>query len=521
MHIEKNVCESLIGTLLNIPGKTKDGENARLDMVAMGIRESLKPVSEEGKRTFLPAACYTISRSEKKQFCSTLAGVKVPTGYSSNIKSLVQMKDLKLINLKSHDCHTLMQQLLPVAIRGVLPKEVRNTIIRLCYFFNSICSKIIDPSKLQQLQDEVVVTLCLLEKYFPPAFFDVMVHLTVHLPREIKFCGPVWLRWMYSMERYMKILKGYVRNRHRPEGCIIECYIAEEAMEFCSEYLANARTIGVPKGIEERIESRSGFKVIPIDYKTLCEAHYYVLQNTTVVDPYMSEHKRSFSSWFKRKIETELARPENTISQQIRWLAHEPKREVLSYSGYGIGGYYYNTSEHDSRSTTQNSGAMVEAESLHMSTAKDKNPIYANMLYYGVIEDIWELNYTQFKIPIFRCKWVDNKGGVKVDENGFTLVDLNKEGRWSVVLTTKPKLYDRGDVCDNIEETPSFSRGLPESDDIDNEDVAYVREDCEGIYVEEDTTNMVDMISRGSDAGGDPPHPGSSRILTQCESYKY
>ena len=111
----------------------------------------------------------------------------------------------------------------------------------------------------------------------------------------------------------------------------------------------------------------------------------------------------------------------------------------------------------------------------------------------------------------FRCKWVDNKGGVKVDENGFTLVDLNKEGdpndqfifasqakqvfyfndpnsgRWSVVLTTKPKLYDRGDICDNIEETPSFSRGLPESDDIDNEDVAYVREDCEGVYVEEDT----------------------------------
>ncbi|KAL5539689.1 hypothetical protein UlMin_042237 [Ulmus minor] len=502
MYIEKNVCESLIGTLLNIPGKTKDGENARLDMVAMGIRESLKPVSEEGKKTFLPAACYTLSRSEKKQFCSTLAGVKVPTGYSSNIKSLVQMKDLKLINLKSHDYRTLMQQLLPVAIRGVLPKEVRNTIIR------SISHRI---------------------------FFDVMVHLTVHLPREIKFCGPVWLRWMYSMERYMKILKGYVRNRHRPEGCIIECYIAEEAVEFCSEYLANARTIGVPKGIEERIESRSGFKVIPIDYKTLCEAHYYVLQNTTVVDPYMcehlsfvrtlhpmkaknekwlqAEHKRSFSSWFKRKIETELARPENTISQQIRWLTHEPKREVLSNSGYGIDGYYYNTSDHDSRSTTQNSGVMVEAESLHMSTTKDKNPIYANMLYYGVIEDIWELNYTQFKLPVFRCKWVDNKGGVKVDENGFTLVDLNKEGdpndqfifasqakqvfyvndpnggRWSVVLTTKPKLYDRDDVCDNIEETPSFSRGLPESDDIDNEDVAYVREDCEGIYVEEDTTS--------------------------------
>ena len=112
MHIEKNVCESLIGKLLNIPGKTKDGENDRLDMVAMGIQESLKPISEEGKMIFLPVACYTLLRSEKRQFCSTLVGVKVPTSYFSNIKSLVQMKDLKLINLNSHDCHTLMQQLL-------------------------------------------------------------------------------------------------------------------------------------------------------------------------------------------------------------------------------------------------------------------------------------------------------------------------------------------------------------------------------------------------------------------------
>ena len=29
MYIEKNVCDSLIGTLLNIPGKTKDGIKAR------------------------------------------------------------------------------------------------------------------------------------------------------------------------------------------------------------------------------------------------------------------------------------------------------------------------------------------------------------------------------------------------------------------------------------------------------------------------------------------------------------
>ena len=43
MHVEKNVCDSLIGTLMNIKGKTKDGVNARLDLIEMNIREELAP----------------------------------------------------------------------------------------------------------------------------------------------------------------------------------------------------------------------------------------------------------------------------------------------------------------------------------------------------------------------------------------------------------------------------------------------------------------------------------------------
>ena len=57
--------------------------------------------------------------------------------------------------------------------------------------------------------------------YFPPAFFDIMVHLIVHLVREIKCCGPVYLRWMYLVERYMKILKWYTKNLHHLEASIV------------------------------------------------------------------------------------------------------------------------------------------------------------------------------------------------------------------------------------------------------------------------------------------------------------
>jgi len=95
MHVEKNVCDSVIGTLLNIQGKTKDGLNTRQDLVEMGILASLHPRSD-GKKIYLPPACHTLSIKEKINFYQCLRWVKVPQGYSSNIKSLVHLKDLKL-----------------------------------------------------------------------------------------------------------------------------------------------------------------------------------------------------------------------------------------------------------------------------------------------------------------------------------------------------------------------------------------------------------------------------------------
>ena len=41
MHVEKNVCESIVGTLLEINGKSKDGINARKDLQLLKIRPDL------------------------------------------------------------------------------------------------------------------------------------------------------------------------------------------------------------------------------------------------------------------------------------------------------------------------------------------------------------------------------------------------------------------------------------------------------------------------------------------------
>jgi hypothetical protein len=77
--------------------------------------------------------------------------MKVPYGYSSNIKEIISMKDKKFTNLKAHDCHMLMTQLLPIALRGVLPEKVRLALVKICAFLNAISQKTIDPRNLVKL----------------------------------------------------------------------------------------------------------------------------------------------------------------------------------------------------------------------------------------------------------------------------------------------------------------------------------------------------------------------------------
>ncbi|XP_024190421.1 uncharacterized protein LOC112194412 [Rosa chinensis] len=289
MHIEKNVCDSIIGTLFNIPGKTKDGVAARLDLVEMGIRTGLGPTPGQ-KKDKLPLASWNLLLEEKRAMCMSFFNMKGPYGISSNIRNLVSLDDLRLVGLKSHDCHMVMQQLLPIVIRSSLEKPVRFAIIRFCLFFKAICSKVIDVRKLKKMQEDLVLTVCELEKYFPPSFFDIMIHLTVHLVREVELCGPVFFRWMYPFERYMKTLKGYVRNRNHPEGCIVESYVVEEAVEFCSDrILSGENTVGIPSiGIfdESCTKPLSGATVVSIYGRELELAHLCVLQNTEEARPY-------------------------------------------------------------------------------------------------------------------------------------------------------------------------------------------------------------------------------------------
>lgn len=136
------------------------------------------------------------------------------------------------------------------------------------------------------------MTLCLLEKFFPPSFFDIMVHLTVHLTRQVKLCGPICFHWMYPFERRMKDIKGHVRNRFRPEGCIAEETIAQETIQFLADYKRSMLTNGIPYDEHEMDADEDGEPVLPgrpseVSKELWEQAHLCVLLNIDEITPYI------------------------------------------------------------------------------------------------------------------------------------------------------------------------------------------------------------------------------------------
>ncbi|GJY16009.1 reverse transcriptase domain-containing protein [Tanacetum coccineum] len=113
---------------------------------------------------------------------------------------------------------------------------------------------------------------------YPPALFDIMIHLVIHLPLEALEGGPIRPPWMFPFERYMKKLKGYVRNKAKPEGSIAEGYVAEEALTFSSHYFRDVTTkfnrptvmwIPLPQRVSFRCSDRPEIDTYRSQFKSL------------------------------------------------------------------------------------------------------------------------------------------------------------------------------------------------------------------------------------------------------------
>ncbi|KAF7139945.1 hypothetical protein RHSIM_Rhsim06G0120600 [Rhododendron simsii] len=262
MHCEKNFSENIVGTMLGIDGKNKDTDKARKDLEDKGIRKDMWLTQRPDGSYVKPCASFALTLKEREAFFEFLKSVKYPDGYAANISRSVSSTNGRLTGLQSHDYHILIQQILPIGMRGFVDKEISTTLFELGSFFQDLCSKTLRRSELEKLEERIVLILCKLEKIFPPAFFDVMVHLAVHLPREAILGGPVHYRWMYPIERFLGTLKQFVSNRARPEGSIAEAYIVKECITFCSMYLDEVETVhNRPQRNEDFGERRKGYTV--------------------------------------------------------------------------------------------------------------------------------------------------------------------------------------------------------------------------------------------------------------------
>jgi hypothetical protein len=85
-----------------------------------------------------------------------------------------------------------------------------------------------------------------------------MTHLLVHIVKEINILGSLFLHNIFPFERYMAVLKKYIRNHSRTEGCITKGYGTEEVIEFWVDFIDDLSPIGVPMSCHEgRLKGRA------------------------------------------------------------------------------------------------------------------------------------------------------------------------------------------------------------------------------------------------------------------------
>ncbi|XP_058006773.1 uncharacterized protein LOC110657485 [Hevea brasiliensis] len=508
MHIEKNICDNILGTIMNIKGKTKDSIKTRLDLQALNIRPELHPV-QQGNKVVIPSALYSLSTTEKYRLCQFLKQLKVPDGFSSNISLCVNMKESKISGLKSHDCHVLLLHILPLAIRGLLPKVVYEPLVELSLFFTHLGAKSLKVDVLEQLEKQIPITLCKLEMIFPPSFFDIMVHLPMHLANEAKIGGPVQYRWMYPIERALYSFKSCIRNRACVEGSIAEAYIANECMTLCSRYLHGIETKfnrmerNYDGGSNKNkgglsIFSKVGQGLGASKTRDLDTQEYSQLPATNLVGMSEGQWNKNFVRWFKTKVAWLHKNDSSPMMGALLSLSRGPARYVTSFYGYIVNGYRFHTEYHDQGLRTQNSGVVVIG---------DIGDEVNNIDYYSVLTEIIQLQYLGGRrVVLFHCNWwdvYDRVRGVKIDEYGGVSVNCKRTLKTNEPFILANQASRVFYVPDNIHKGwhcvikahPRDSYDIPLEEDIDPVDLNQFSEAYqadESINLESGETTIVD-----------------------------
>ncbi len=108
---------------------------------------------------------------------------------------------------------------------------------------------------------------------------------------------------MYPVERYLRTLKGYVRNKACPEGSIAEGYISEECLTFCARFFEdvstkvnrperqeNSQVSAPPAGLSifgSMLYSKNKFHIKTASYSGLHRMRHYIISNCDEAMPWV------------------------------------------------------------------------------------------------------------------------------------------------------------------------------------------------------------------------------------------
>ncbi|GKU96979.1 hypothetical protein SLEP1_g10160 [Rubroshorea leprosula] len=383
MHCEKNFFDNIIHTVMD-DLSSKDNVKSRMDLPLYCDREALHLYYDRSGSLCKPNASYALNTDKKRCRCTWLKHVRFPDGFASNIARCVNLTELRLVGLKSHDCHIFMQRLIPIAFRGLLLDSIWGLLTE---------------------------------------------HLAIHLPFEARMSGLVQFRWMYPFERQMHKLKQTIGNKNHVEAFIVEAYILNEITDFCSRYFGadvetswskpprNFAAVPLYRNTEFSIFACLGHPM-GSHSQTRClttqemkAAELYVLLNCREVDALLSifdrevgvymtpsdpqkARNRSFVTWFKDRV----LNGHHEGNEVLQYLALGPSWTVNVYRGTTI-------------------SDNVETD------------------YYGILNEVIELLYygphAQIQtIVLFNCDWFDTRKGTHINQV-YDIVEVNPQYRLS------------------------------------------------------------------------------------------
>ncbi|MCO5598255.1 hypothetical protein L7F22_052347 [Adiantum nelumboides] len=323
--------------------------------------------------------------------------IRTTTGYGASCQNMFTLDDKSLSCLKTHDWQNL------VKVRWITSKEI-------------------DKGLITQKKRECIELLCLMEKELPTSFFDIQVHLLIHLVDEIELADVVSARWMFWAKRFMGVLKGYVRQKARPEGSMTEGWMLEECMYYVCEYLEQtdfeAPCVWTNESSSTMSDEVLSSKGVPFQLKIQdnLDISTFIVYNTECMQQFVDEYEEelanqrvgrrkkrrsrrqtnlnniedvpSFMDWLYTRMQ-QADRDHETISREQREFMIGCERKIKAI---------------DVMRLTQDSSIVASFKQLRASS-RDTNLVNSELCYVGTIVGIYEISYRIFKLVILKVDW--------------------------------------------------------------------------------------------------------------------